>query len=151
MTHSRWEDEAAAEGGKAALGGVLKTFMAELVAGLKDGALPALEVLALGHNRYGARGVEAVCGVFRRGVAPRLQNLSFAFMPIGDAGAAAVAAAVATGAALPPRLAVTMVLCDVGDEGARSIAAALSLAGPGCRFQLMFNRIGVAGKSAVRW
>ncbi|EOD06105.1 hypothetical protein EMIHUDRAFT_106949 [Emiliania huxleyi CCMP1516] len=123
--------------------------VAELVAGLKDGALPALEVLALGHNRYGARGVEAICGVFRRGVAPRLQNLSFAFMPIGDAGAAAVAAAVATGAALPPRLAVTMVLCDVGDEGARSIAAALSLAGPGCRFQLMFNRIGVAGKSAV--
>ena len=125
--------------------------VAELVAGLKDGALPALEVLAPGPHRYGARGVEAPCGVFRRGVAPRLPSLSFAFMPIGDAGAAAVAAAVATGEALPPRLAVTMVLCDVGDEGARSIAAALSLAGPGCRFQLMFNRIGVAGKSAVRW
>ena len=47
MTHSRWEDEAAAEGGKAALGGVLKTFMAELVAGPPEEALVGPEMWAV--------------------------------------------------------------------------------------------------------
>ena len=44
MTHSRWEDAAAAEGGVAALGEVLKTFMAEFVAGPPEEALVGPEI-----------------------------------------------------------------------------------------------------------
>ena len=48
--------------------------MAELAAGLEDGALPALKNLSIAVNRYGARGVVALCDVFRRGVAPTLSS-----------------------------------------------------------------------------
>jgi len=47
VTHSRWEDEAAAEGGKAALGEVLKTFMEELVAGSPEEPLVGPEIWAV--------------------------------------------------------------------------------------------------------
>mmetsp|Transcript_40893 Transcript_40893/g.135466 ORF Transcript_40893/g.135466 Transcript_40893/m.135466 type:complete len:369 (-) Transcript_40893:287-1393(-) len=47
VTHSRWVDEAAAEGGKAALGDVLKTFMAEFVAGPPEEALVGPEMWAV--------------------------------------------------------------------------------------------------------
>ena len=57
--------------------------VAELAAGLEDGALPALESLIVASNRYGARGVGALCGVFHRGVAPTLQTLAVGFTPIG--------------------------------------------------------------------
>ena len=68
------------------------------------------------------------------------------FTPIGDEGAAALAAALATG---KPSHALDLSLCDVGDEGAMALAAALPAAGQGCRVIAAFNRIGLAGQAAL--
>ena len=87
--------------------------VAELAAGLEDGALPALEYLAVGASRFGARGVGALCGVFHRGVAPALQMFDVGATPIGDEGAVALAAALATG---KPSHGLALVCCDVGDD-----------------------------------
>ncbi|EOD41513.1 hypothetical protein EMIHUDRAFT_193834 [Emiliania huxleyi CCMP1516] len=120
--------------------------VAELAAGLEDGALPALETLFLNASRFGARGVGSLCGVFHRGVAPTLQMLSVVATPIGDEGAVALAAALSTG---KPSHALVLERCDVGDEGAMALAAALPAAGQRCRVQVMFNRIGIAGHAAL--
>ena len=72
--------------------------VAELAAGLEDGALPALEALIVGANRFGARGVGSLCGVFHRGVAPALQTLAasaVAATPIGASCGSADGQAVA--------------------------------------------------------
>ena len=120
--------------------------VAELAAGLEDGALPALESLCVSANRFGARGVGALCGVFHRGVAPTLQMLDVVLTPIGDEGAVALAAALAMG---KPYHALVLAHCDVGDEGAMALAAALPATGQGCRVIAMFNRIGLAGQAAL--
>jgi len=121
----------------------------ELVAGLEGGALPALEALHLGANRFAARGTGACCALLRRGVAPQLQHLSLSFMPtLGDESAAALAAALATGS-LPHKLAVDVSFCSLADEGAKAIAAALPLAGPSCNIICWFNQFGLAGQSAM--
>jgi len=120
--------------------------VAELAAGLEDGALPALESLIVASNRYGARGVGALCGVFHRGVAPTLQTLAVGFTPIGDEGAAALATALATG---KPSHALVLTFCDVGDEGAMAVAAALPAAGQGFRVTAMWNPIGLTGQAAL--
>ncbi|EOD06412.1 hypothetical protein EMIHUDRAFT_219308 [Emiliania huxleyi CCMP1516] len=120
--------------------------VAELAAGLEDGALPALETLFLNASRFGARGVGALCGVFHRGVAPTLQTLDVGQTPIGDEGAVAIAAALSTG---KPSHGLKLDMCDVGDEGAMALAAALPAAGQGCRVNAMFNRIGLAGQAAL--
>ncbi|EOD12687.1 hypothetical protein EMIHUDRAFT_213472 [Emiliania huxleyi CCMP1516] len=120
--------------------------VAELAAGLEDGALPALEYLNVAANRFGARGVGALCGVFHRGVAPTLQMLGVAATPIGDEGAAALAAALATG---KPSHGLSLLWCDVGDEGAMALAAALPAAGQGCRVLALYNRIGLAGQAVL--
>ena len=122
--------------------------VAELAAGLKPGALPALEILNFAGNYFGARGIASLCDVFGRGVAPRLKGLLFPLMPIGDDGAAAVAAALTTGD-LPRKLALCLNLCDVGDEGARAIADALPHAGQGCQVNLALNRFGIASQLAL--
>ncbi|EOD30169.1 hypothetical protein EMIHUDRAFT_203659 [Emiliania huxleyi CCMP1516] len=100
--------------------------VAELAAGLEDGALPALEFLMVNANRYGVRGVGALCGVFHRGVAPALQTLNVGATPIGDEGAVALAAALAMG---KPSHGLGLAWCEVGDEGAMALAAALPAAG----------------------
>ena len=122
----------------------------ELAAGLDHGALPELDILSLSSSRFGARGVAAVCSVFERGVARRLTLLTLMGTPIGDEGAAALASALET-RALPPKLALSVSFCDVGDTGAKAIAAALRRAGPGsrCRVFCYWNRIGLAGRSAL--
>jgi len=122
----------------------------ELAAGLDHGALPELDILSLSSSRFGARGVAAVCSVFPRGVARRLTLLTLMGTPIGDEGAAALASALET-RALPPKLALSVSFCDVGDTGAKAIAAALRRAGPGsrCRVFCYWNRIGLAGRSAL--
>ena len=120
--------------------------VAELAAGLEDGALPALESLGVGANRFGARGVGALCGVFHRGVAPALQLLDVGLTPIGDEGTVALAAALATG---KPSHGLALGLCDVGDEGAMALAAALPAAGQGCRVIAIGNRICLAGQAAL--
>ena len=120
--------------------------MAELAAGLEDGALPALEFLMVNANRFGARGVGALGGVFHRGVAPALQTLNVGATPIGDEGAVALAAALATG---KPSHALNVTFCDVGKEGAMALAATLPAAGQGCRVIAMNNRIGLAGQAAL--
>ncbi|EOD22485.1 hypothetical protein EMIHUDRAFT_240249 [Emiliania huxleyi CCMP1516] len=120
--------------------------VAELAAGLEDGALPALESLDVTANRFGARGVGALCGVFHRGVAPTLQMLDVSITPIGDEGAAVLAEALATG---EPSHGLALSCCDVGDEGAMALAASLPAAGQGCRVNATFNRIGLAGQAAL--
>jgi len=120
--------------------------VAELAAGLDDGALPALENLFFNANRFGARGVGALCGVFHRGVAPALQTLMLSFTSIGDEGAEALAAALAAGT---PSHGLTLGWCDVGDEGAMALAAALPAAGQRCRVVAPWNRIGLAGQAAL--
>ncbi|EOD35208.1 hypothetical protein EMIHUDRAFT_227767 [Emiliania huxleyi CCMP1516] len=120
--------------------------VAELAAGLEDGALPALEILHLWANRYGARGVGALCGVFHRGVAPTLQMLAVALTPIGDEGAAVLATALSTGT---PSHGLALGGCDVGDKGAMALAAALPAAGQGCHLYAPLNRIGLAGQAAL--
>jgi len=120
--------------------------VAELAAGLEDGALPALETLGVAANRFGARGAGALCGVFHRGVAPTLQTLAVFLTPIGDYGAVALAAALAMG---KPSHGLTLYCCDVGDEGAMALAAALPAAGQGCRVNAAWNRIGLAGQAAL--
>ena len=92
------------------------------------------------------RGVGALCGVFHRGVAPALQTLNVGATPIGDEGAVALAAALATGT---PSHGLNLWCCDVGDEGAMALAAALPAAGQGCRVNAMFNRIGLAGQAVL--
>ena len=113
---------------------------------LDDGALPALDFLDFGANRIGTRGVGELCSIFRRGVAPTLSGLSFSGNPLGDAGAVAVAAALAS---MPPRVAVQLACIDMGDDGARELAAALPSAGPGCDVLCAFNRIGLVGQSVL--
>ena len=122
--------------------------VAELAAGLEDGALPALEGISLAGNRFGALGVGALCDVFPRRVAPMLNLLAFSFTPLGDDGAVALATALAMGA-LPAKLTLSVMGCDMGDEGALAIAAALPVAGPGQRISSTSNRTGLAGQSAL--
>ena len=120
--------------------------VAELAAGLEDGALPALETLKVAANRFGARGVGSLCGVFHRGVAPTLQMLGVGGTPIGDEGAVALAAALAPG---KPSHGLGLAWCEVGDEGAMALAAALPAAGQGCHLYAPGNRIGLAGQAAL--
>ena len=122
--------------------------VAELAAGLEDGALPALEGISLAGNRFGALGVGALCDVFPRRVAPMLNLLAFSFTPLGDDGAVALATALAMGA-LPAKLTLSVMGCDMGDVGALAIAAALPVAGPGQRIISTSNRTGLAGQSAL--
>ena len=120
----------------------------QLAAGLDDEALPALDKLDLSSGRYGTRGVGELCSIFRRGVAPRLSLLSFAWTPFGDAGATAVAEPLASGH-MPPRVAVDLVGVDMGDDGASALAAALPSARPGCHVNCAINQIGLVGQSAL--
>ena len=120
--------------------------VAELAAGLEDGALPALQTLYLPANRFGARGVGSLCGAFHRGVAPALQMLDVAATPIGKEGAVALAVALATG---KPSHGLNLQWCDVGDEGAMALAAALPAAAEGCRVNASFNRMGLAGQAVL--
>ena len=65
--------------------------VAELAAGLEDGALPALESLEVAANRFGARGIGALCGVCvpsRRGAgAADAQRRCHAYWRRGSRGA----------------------------------------------------------------
>ena len=79
-------------------------------------------------------------------MAPALQTLDVSLTPIGDEGAVALAAALATGT---PSHGLMLFCCDVGDEGAMALAAALPAAGQGCHVNTMDNRIGLAGQAAL--
>lgn len=122
----------------------------ELVDTLENGALPLLEYVDLGTNRIGPAGVSALFNIFLRGVAPKLTYLSFysGGGSFGDAGAEAVATALATGHT-PPELCVDMMGCDVGDKGANALAAALPEAGPGCRVTLFCCRLSLSAQSTL--
>ena len=125
--------------------------MMELAANLDDGALPALNALDIGCNRYGALGITVLCDAFRRGIASNLKRLVISCQNLGDAGTEALAAALMTGGIPSQLLLLEMMGTDMGDHGARALASALRNSGLGvqlgCTF--LFNGIGFAGQLSL--
>ena len=99
--------------------------VAELVATLDDGALPNLDILKMGCNRFGAPGVSTLCDKLCGGAAPDLQLLGMGVNPdlLDDAAAEALAAALATGN-MPPMLSIILGGTAIGSRGAKALAAA---------------------------
>ena len=109
--------------------------MAELFGGLckplslASDVLPQLERLELMGNRFGARGVAALCDVFAHGVAARLQILELQVNSLDDEAAKVLAAAVRSGRVPGELKRITLQVNDVGDEGATALARALLASG----------------------
>ena len=123
--------------------------MMELAANLDDGALPALTMLDVGCNRYGALGITVLCDAFRRGVASNLTDLVLGYQNLGDAGAEALAAALMT-KGIPSRLSsLEMGGTDMGDRGARALASALRTSGQDFDIACLFNGIGFSGQLSL--
>ena len=121
--------------------------IADLAAGLEEGALPELQFFLLGASRFGAHGIRTLCNAFRSScAAPGLQVLGLNCSLIGDAGSVALAEALDAGS-LPRKLHLGLACCDIGDEGATALAAALL--STGCRIDCPGNRIGLASQSAL--
>ena len=87
------------------------------------------------------------CGKRSSPPAAGLKTLSL--NPIGDAGAAALAAAIAAGM-LPTQIKwFDLSCCNISNEGAEALAEALLETGSECRIMCWMNRIGIAGQSAL--
>lgn len=121
---------------------------AALAGSLTDGALPLLKTLDVKYNRFGERGVHALCSIFARGVAPELKQVNLSGCLFGDEGAVALAASLSTGT-LPSQMMLILQTNDIGDEGAKALAAALLEGGHCGAFNLMSNRFGLSGQSAI--
>ena len=122
--------------------------LAEFAAGLGryTGKLAEID---LGSNRFGRRGIEALCRAFAGGAAPNLEVLDLGCCLFGCEGAIALADAIAAGQ-LPAGLRrINLGLNDIGEAGATALAVALLQGDYRCKLMIHGNRLGLAGQSAI--